>query len=231
MSQSPEGNISISLRGTATIHEATAKLAEHFQVSIDYIHLSVNDSALKDRDQLIWSIKNPINCLTSQRKVTFTFNHKRFSLAVDPEIVIINPKALVQREHQIGFPFVLMASESEVDDEMNLSDLEIISKFAICSIPVHSLSSSQVQSLSDKPKPAPVPPEPSCAFQVTLVLGVISRIITVALPPSSTLHEAEVEVRKKFNFERIDFEFVLIDVDTDGIQRVSKDYQLPDFRF
>jgi len=39
--QSQEGDISIPLSGVATVGEAIAKLAEHFSVETDYVHLSV----------------------------------------------------------------------------------------------------------------------------------------------------------------------------------------------
>jgi hypothetical protein len=57
-------------------------------------------------------------------------------------------------------------------------------------------------------------------------MGVIPRLTTIRLPPSATLHEAEVDIRKKFDLGAVELEFALSDIDTDEATCVPKDSRI-----
>jgi hypothetical protein len=178
------------------------------------VHLTADGSALDDPSLLIWELGTPVKCAVSQRKITIVNMSERFVLDLACELTVRGVKRILEREHGVPPGFELLAGGTAVDDEMTMQDLDDVKEFVVQGR--DRLRSSLVLG-------AEAPPAP---FQITVIMGVIPRLTTIRLPPSATLHEAEVDIRKKFDLGAVELEFALSDIDTDEATCVPKDSRI-----
>jgi hypothetical protein len=177
---------------------------------------------LDDPDTLIWSVTTRVVCSLQRTKVLFTLDQSRFPVEMDRDIPFREVKAQLARELNLQEEFRILAGRSEVDDEMTLDDVDDFSELRIVF-------------LAPKPQPDGVPSKtPATAirrdvFQVTVVLGIIPRMLSLRLPPTATLHQAEAEVRRRLDLEDIELEFVLSDLLSDEGNVVPKESLLGNF--
>jgi hypothetical protein len=135
---------------------------------------------------------------------------------MDRDIPFREVKAQLARELNLQEEFRILAGRSEVDDEMTLDD-------------VGDFSELRIVFLAPKPQPDRVPSKTLATairrdvFQVTVVLGIIPRMLSLRLPPTATLHEVEVEIRRRLDLEDIELEFVLSDLLSDEGNVVPKE--------
>jgi hypothetical protein len=215
----PNGDIALPLPASTTVAQSISKLAEHLHVLTDNIALRTNDTVLDDPDTLIWSVAAKVTCSLQRIKVLFALDQNRFPVEIDRDIPFSEVKAQLARELNLQEEFKIFAGRSEVDDQMTVTDVEDFSELKVVITPPKPQS-------GDVPSKMPAAAARRGVFQVTVVLGVIPRMMSLRLPPTATLHEAEAEIQRRFGLEDIELEFILSDELFDQGHLIPKESQL-----
>jgi hypothetical protein len=158
------------------------------------------DSVFEDLSLAIWSIGDSVGFLLRERDQAFVFEDRKLNLKIKSDLPFSQLQSFLCREFGIESGISIFLDRAEVDLDMTSSDL--------------NLSPDQVLRI-ERAASGPLVLAATETYSVALWIGVVPRMASFKLAPTSTLADAEPMVRNRWCLGELEIEFGVLDEDSD----------------
>jgi hypothetical protein len=214
--RSDDESVSLPMQGNMTLRDAGVTLAEHFKIPQKQIVFLVNGCVIDDLSTRIWSYGNSIDFSHRKCFQKFVFDGRSLGLLVDFDVPFCELLSLLSLNFNISAPISIFSSNSQVDLDMTLTDLDSDEPLEI------RLSATPDPVMPSAPPVISPPSSPTAPYSITLLVDIIPRIGTYQLAPTATLEEAEAALKKRLNLGDLELEFGLLDLQSDETTIIPK---------